>query len=70
MTLESGLNVQLSVKEEFKPEQELVLSLLQPMEVQIVLGKRLRVNLATRTKSVQVLNNHLHFLLIFCAIKI
>ena len=55
MTLESGLNVQLSVKEEFKPEQELVLSLLQPMEVQIVLGKRLRANLATRTKSVQVL---------------
>ena len=53
MTLESGLNVQLSVEEEFKPEQELVLSLLQPMEVQIVLGKRLRVNLATRT-TVQV----------------
>ena len=57
MTLESGLNVQLSVKEEFKPEQELVLSLLQPMEVQIVLGKCRRVNLATRTKSVQVLIN-------------
>ena len=70
MTLESGLHVQVAVKEEFKPEQELVLSLLQPMEVQIVLGKRLRVNLATRTKSVQVLNNHFYFLLIFCAIKI
>ena len=53
MTLESGLNVQLSVKEEFKPEQELVLSLPQPMEVQIVLGKCRRLKLATRT-TVQV----------------
>ena len=68
MTLESGLNVQLAVKEEFKPEQELVLNLLQPMEVQIMLGKRLTVNLATRT-TVQVLKNHLHFLITFCAIK-
>ena len=58
MTLESGLNVQLAVKEEFKPEQELVLSLPRPMEVQIVLGKRLRVNHATRTKSVQVLKTN------------
>ena len=46
LTLESGQNVQLTVERAIKPEREPALTLLQPMVVQIVLGKRLRLKRA------------------------
>ena len=53
VTLEIGQNVQFSVEMVLKPKQELALTLLQPMVVQIVLGNRLRLNLA-KIMTVQV----------------
>ena len=44
-TLEIGQNVQLPVEEEIKPEQEPALTLLQPMVVQIVMEKALKLSL-------------------------
>ena len=48
LTLEIGQNVQLSVEKVLKPERELVLIQPQLMEVQIVLGKRLRHDPVTK----------------------
>ena len=48
MTLEIGLNVQLPVEKALKYEQELALTLLRLMVVQIVLGKLLRLDLAMK----------------------
>ena len=43
LTLETGLHAPLSVETEFKPEQELALTLLLQMVVLTVLGRLLKV---------------------------
>ena len=49
MITEPGQSVQLNVEEEHKPEPELVQTQLQLMVVLIVLGRRLKVRLATHS---------------------
>ena len=58
MITETGQNVQLNVEKELKPEPELVLTQLQLMKVLIVLGRRLKLGLAT-CNLVQVSKQHL-----------
>ena len=60
MITETGLTVQLNVEEEHKPEPRLVLTLLQLMVVQIVLGRRPKLRTVTNT-SAQVNINSLFF---------
>ena len=53
MVTETGQSAHLTVTEENKPEPGLVLTQLQLMVVQIVLGRRLKVRTVTN-KSAQV----------------